>query len=54
MRLSGGGHVEYSVLNYDESIAFFDKMFGRGVRILACSTLGLDRQTTFSEHEKIY
>ena len=28
MRFKGIHHVEFSVLNYDESIRFFDKMFG--------------------------
>lgn len=28
MRWKGIHHVEFSVLNYDESVAFFDKMFG--------------------------
>lgn len=28
MRWKGVHHVEFSVLDYDESIAFFDKMFG--------------------------
>jgi catechol 2,3-dioxygenase-like lactoylglutathione lyase family enzyme len=28
MRWKGVHHVEFSVLSYDESIAFFDKMFG--------------------------
>lgn len=28
MRLKGIHHVEFSVLEYDESIKFFDKMFG--------------------------
>ena len=28
MRLKGVHHVEFSVLDYDRSIAFFDKMFG--------------------------
>jgi len=28
MRWKGVHHVEFSVLDYEESIAFFDKMFG--------------------------
>ena len=28
MRWKGVHHVEFSVLNYEESVAFFDKMFG--------------------------
>jgi len=29
MRLRGVHHVELSVLDYDASIAFYDRMFGR-------------------------
>lgn len=46
MRWKGVHHVEFSVLCYEESIAFFDEMFG-WLGYTSFSTLGIEYQSTY-------
>jgi catechol 2,3-dioxygenase-like lactoylglutathione lyase family enzyme len=46
MRWKGVHHVEFSVLNYEESIAFYDKMFG-WLGYKSFSTLDIGYRSTY-------
>lgn len=46
MRFKGVHHIELSVLNYEESIAFFDRMFG-WLGYKSFWTLDIDYRSTY-------